>query len=193
MANLIDKIYEKATKRKNFAVGSGFTAFRNLFLLPIELASGIPPEISANIRMFGTATNYFATGPMVEWTKNYLQKKVGIRSGSDKEAKIWFNRLYGASLASVEILASYLFYKYFGAKNIYQAGIPAVASVALTGFLGNPMFRVVETFKDGLDVGVNGGRSYFSSDTPKEKKKLIADIANIISLGGLAVYYWSTR
>lgn len=52
------------------------------------------------------------------------------------------------------------------------------------------MFRVTDTFKDGLDVGVNGGRSYFPSDMPKEKKKLIVDIANVISLGGLAVYYY---
>ena len=193
MANIVDLIYDKTVRNKSFAMGSAISAFRNPILGAVELASGLSPEICANLRMFATATNFFATGQAVGFGRSYLQKKIGITAESSNEAKLWFNRLYGASCALLEVGVSYGFYKLFGAKNIWEAGIPAIVSVALTGLAGNAMFRTMDSFKDGLDVGLNGGRSYFPFYMEQEKKKKCVDVINILSLGGLATYYWATR
>ena len=193
MANIVDKIYEKTTRNDKFAIGSAISAFRNPILGVIEIVAGMRPEDSANLRMCATMTNFFITGPVWEWGRKILHKKIGIKKESSDEAKIWSNRLYGSGTALLEVSANYGIYKLFGARDIWEAGIPALVSVALTAFGGNKMGRMIETFKDGLDVGINGGRSYFPKDMPKEKKKKYVDIINIASLDSLAIYYWGTR
>ncbi|MEK6933559.1 MAG: hypothetical protein AABW75_01645 [Nanoarchaeota archaeon] len=193
MANIVDLIYDNTVRNKIFANGSSISALRNPILGMIELASGLSPEISANLRMFGTATNFFATGQAIGFVRSYLEKKLGITFDSSREAKVWFNRLYGAACALGDVGISYGLYSFFGAKNIWEAGIPSVASVVLTSISGNTMLRAMDTFKDGLNLGINGGRSYFPRDMPKEEKKKYIDIINIASLGSLAIYYWGTR
>ena len=74
MANIVDLIYDNTVRNKIFANGSSISALRNPILGMIELASGLSPEISANLRMFGTATNFFATGQAIGFVRSYLEK-----------------------------------------------------------------------------------------------------------------------
>ena len=193
MTDIVHKVYEKAVENKCFAIGSAISAYRNTILAGIELAAGMRPEDSANLRMFATMTNFFITGQAWELGRKMLHKKIGIKKESSEEAKIWFNRLYGAGTALLEVGANYGIYKLFGARDVWEAGIPALASVVLTAFGGNTMGRMIDTFKDGLNLGINGGRSYFPSDLEQNKKKKYVDLVNIASLGGLAAYYWMSR
>jgi hypothetical protein len=193
MKDVCGEIYEKVVRTKSFARGAALSAFRNPILAVVELSAGLSPEISANLRMFATATNFFATGQAYGLGRSYLQKKMGIEACSTEETKLWFDRLYGASCSLVELTITYGLYKFFGAQNMLEAGIPTIASVALTALAGNGMGRTIDTFKDGLGLESSVGRSYFSSEMPKEKKKKYVDLVNIVSLGGLAAYYFVAR
>lgn len=117
MTNLIDYVYENVVRNQPFAMGSGISLFRNPILATIELGSGINPNISANLRMFATGTNFILGDPIAKIKRN-IEKKLGIGAGSTKETRIWLNRLYGASLASIGIVADYGLYKLFGAENM---------------------------------------------------------------------------
>lgn len=137
-----------------YAVGSGLSLYRNPLLGAVELASGMSQNDSANMRLFGTATNFLLTGPFYAGGRDILEQKVLPRFGIKKSVNT-VDRLYGAGMAVAEIGVNLIFYNLISQGDFRQTIIPSVASWALTFFRGADMGKAIDSFKDSCGLSHN--------------------------------------
>lgn len=193
MKSSITKAIKYITRTKIFADGSAITAFRTPILAPLEiLVAGLSIETSANMRLFGAATNYFATGIAYARGRDYLKNLLKIKDNGEEKNKR-FDRIYGLSCACVGLALDYSVYSLLGARTPKEAIVASFCSIFLTSIGGNQTGITIDTFRDGYGLVQDSNRSIFPSNLDSAKKEKIINLLNAASLGGLIAFYLVTR
>lgn len=182
--NKLKKAYEERHKAAPIALS--WSIYRNPALGIAEILSGISPEKSASLRLFGTLTN-FITAPLWEVGREYGQKKV-VGTNATEESIKWFDRFYSLGVATIDVsLTSAIYYYGFGIDKIRQAVVPSILGYILTAN-GDLMGRFADTWMDGAGIKKENSRTWFAPNTSLEEKMEITGALNFASLSTLVLY-----